>query len=110
MLLSDSARMPTTCGSFRPCGSHGGSRRLTGAAIHVRPFQCSTLVAVNPQTSRSLSALPPEMFLPIRDHVCPLHHAQYVASTLPNATLTVRRGGHLLVLRAAEEALRALIA
>ena len=45
-----------------------------------------------------------------RDHVCPLHHAEYVASSLPRATLTVRRGGHLLVLRVAEEALRALIA
>jgi len=44
------------------------------------------------------------------DHVCPLHHAQYVAGSLPRATLTVRRGGHLLVLRVAEEALRALIA
>jgi pimeloyl-ACP methyl ester carboxylesterase len=45
-----------------------------------------------------------------RDHVCPLHHARYVAGSLQNATLTVRRGGHLLVLRVAEEALRALIA
>ena len=45
-----------------------------------------------------------------RDHVCPLHHARYVASALPHATLTERRGGHMLVLRVAEEALRALIA
>jgi len=45
-----------------------------------------------------------------RDHVCPLHHATDVASRLSNATLTVRRGGHFLVLRCAEEALRALIA
>jgi len=45
-----------------------------------------------------------------RDRVCPLHHATDVASRLPNATLTVRRGGHFLVLRCAEEALRALIA
>ena len=45
-----------------------------------------------------------------RDHVCPLHHARYVASELPNATLTERRGGHMLVLRVAQEALRGLIA
>jgi pimeloyl-ACP methyl ester carboxylesterase len=44
------------------------------------------------------------------DRVCPLHHATDVASRLPNATLTVQRGGHFLVLRCAEEALRALIA
>jgi pimeloyl-ACP methyl ester carboxylesterase len=45
-----------------------------------------------------------------RDRVCPLHHASFVASRLPNASLTVQRGGHFLVLRCAEEALRALIA
>jgi len=45
-----------------------------------------------------------------RDHVCPLHHAQYLASLLPSTTLTVRRGGHFLVLRCAEETLRGLIA
>jgi len=45
-----------------------------------------------------------------RDRVCPLHHAEYVASAMPNATLTVRRGGHFLVLRVAEEALRTLVA
>jgi len=45
-----------------------------------------------------------------RDHVCPLHHARYVAAGLPHAQLNVRSGGHLLVLRVAEEALRALIA
>jgi pimeloyl-ACP methyl ester carboxylesterase len=44
------------------------------------------------------------------DRVCPLHHAEYLASILPTATLTVRRGGHFLVLRCAEETLRALIA
>jgi pimeloyl-ACP methyl ester carboxylesterase len=44
------------------------------------------------------------------DRVCPLHHAEYLASILPDATLTVRRGGHFLVLRVAEETLRALIA
>ena len=44
-----------------------------------------------------------------RDHVCPLHHATDVASRLPHATLTVRRGGHFLVVRCAEEALLALI-
>jgi pimeloyl-ACP methyl ester carboxylesterase len=45
-----------------------------------------------------------------RDRVCPLHHAKYLASHLPNATLTVRRGGHFLVVRCAEETMRALIA
>jgi len=45
-----------------------------------------------------------------RDRVCPLHHAQHLASALPDATLTVRRGGHFLILRSAEEVLRALIA
>jgi pimeloyl-ACP methyl ester carboxylesterase len=45
-----------------------------------------------------------------RDRVCPLHHAEYIASIVPNATLTVRKGGHFLVLRSAEETLRALIA
>jgi pimeloyl-ACP methyl ester carboxylesterase len=44
------------------------------------------------------------------DRVCPLHHAEYLASILPDATLTVRRGGHFLVLRVAEETLRSLIA
>ena len=45
-----------------------------------------------------------------RDRICPLHHAQHLASELPDATLTVRRGGHFLILRTAEEVLRALIA
>jgi pimeloyl-ACP methyl ester carboxylesterase len=45
-----------------------------------------------------------------RDRVCPLHHAQYLASLLPSTTLTVRRGGHFLVLRCAEETLRGLTA
>lgn len=45
-----------------------------------------------------------------RDHVCPLHSAEYLASVLPNANLTVRRGGHFLILRVAGDALRALIA
>jgi pimeloyl-ACP methyl ester carboxylesterase len=45
-----------------------------------------------------------------RDRICPLHHAQHLASALPEATLTVRNGGHLLILRCAEEVLPALIA
>jgi len=55
-------------------------------------------------------ASPVQLWHGERDHVCPLHHAEYVASALPHATLTLRRGGHFLVLRYAEEALRALIA
>lgn len=45
-----------------------------------------------------------------RDRVCPLHHAEHVAASLPRATLAVRSGGHFLVLKCAEEALAALIA
>jgi pimeloyl-ACP methyl ester carboxylesterase len=45
-----------------------------------------------------------------RDRVCPLHHAEHVAGELPRATLTVRDGGHLIVLRCTDDALRALIA
>ena len=55
-------------------------------------------------------ASPVQLWHGERDRVCPLHHAEYVASALPHATLTVRRGGHFLVLRCAEEAVRALIA
>ncbi len=65
--------MPVTCGLLcEGLGAFGGSRLFTDVAVHLRPFQCSTLVAVNPQTSWSLRAVPPEMFLPIRVHVCPL--------------------------------------
>jgi pimeloyl-ACP methyl ester carboxylesterase len=44
-----------------------------------------------------------------RDRICPLHHAEYLEASLPDATLTVRPGGHFLILRAAEEVLRSLI-
>jgi pimeloyl-ACP methyl ester carboxylesterase len=45
-----------------------------------------------------------------RDRVCPLHHAEHLASALPNATLTVLHGGHMIVLRCIEDVLRALVA
>jgi len=71
-------------------------------------------VEENAMCARPWGFLPEEVDVPVqmwhgdRDRVCPLHHAEHLAGALPNATLTVRKGGHLLVMRIIEDVLRAL--
>jgi pimeloyl-ACP methyl ester carboxylesterase len=85
---------------FREAFRQGGRATVVENAMCARPWGFS-LEEVEPFV---------QLWHGDRDRVCPLHHAEYLASVLPHVTLTVGRGGHLLVVGCIEDTLRALIA
>jgi pimeloyl-ACP methyl ester carboxylesterase len=59
--------------------------------------------------SPSAVATPVTLWHGDKDGTVPLHHAEHLASVLPNSRLEVRAGGHFMIMRYIEEILRALV-